>query len=1182
MATNKLIKVFDNIGFNFQSLNNTIVPVKSLNGFYSLSQKHVGYYIPYLCRNKKLGLLEIGIGDIKNDNTGNIVIDKYKVVVSSNNNDSVNFGNDSNNEFFVFANQSIFNTTISNVVVLDTDTVIENVSAIYLVDCSENTVSVKLPKSDISDNIVLEFKNIAPDHNLVIRDNKGSSIAILDSSKSYIKLVSNNDSWTALENDIGNDSFSTLSESSVSIQNAPNGNDFALQYKEGSDFAGSNVYWDSVDNKLLLGADNSADAYSVIPTSGNQSFYINQQKFNSDFVVYGSGNRNLFFSYDGRLGLNIPSGSRPSTIFHVVNTICQEGFRLENRNSCHPANITLYHKPSNNITNGAVVSQINLAAKNSDGNRVDYSSIEATAVNTSSSAAEGGVQIKIAAAATGIKVFDSNYSSTTVGYSGNNLTINRTGSTTLQNNLASIALTSSNVVISGNNVALNGPTISVGGAGSAVSIPGAVSAGPLSAASIQSNNITIPNIASGSFLTVNSQNQLVGSTSMSTNSLGTINLPIVPNKLLQTTTNGAITGIYSTEDYFRTEGDILWNKYTRRSASACLKQIILSSPVSVVEFGVGDQLAIVSSTSTIYRRIVSLDIVNNSIVGLLVDQDVSPTDIDDLTIYSVTKGGYLSMQVSTLDGIVSDSTSNTLSVRANTDTVFNSLQKDINFSVYGLDDIPALKVKANSGKISIISGVYRPFATKNSTPVFPIVVTTGGRGISNLYASANFNYSLEHNMFSGIVSDVGSNGLPSHYGTYDQNGNAAEWVEKPGMLETRDREEFVAGGAYLTTVTNDIGASGLKNLELIDRASGYNYIGFRVASLYNMVDLTSIAATDQLNMSFVGVTDPQNSEDSSTTYLRSMVGNTEQFDSIVINNLGVVDQMYRIGKYEVTNTQYCRFLNAVAKLNDRGLYDSRMSSEIMGGITRIYDEEYIYSVKPSMDNKPVLFVSYISAIRFINWLHNGASIALSEEDIDYTLDIGAYTILPIGTDSYSIIKTSYRKYWLPSLNEWHKAAYFEPVDINAYTGTSTVMVKREDPYLVGSGIDINTNKFKELFANLSVSGWLYVDHLIVGDGTIRSSRRFTGLTTTDTTSSSNNTAQSNPTVQSNLNLSPTTLEPILINDQNAIETTVSTSSVGTDIPGKPLRNPEDTADLCTTPTIFWFCDTANIGPGFFP
>ena len=76
MATNKLIKVFDNIGFNFQSLNNTIVPVKSLTGFYSLSQQHVGYYIPYICRNKKLGLLEIGIGDIKNDATVNVVIDK--------------------------------------------------------------------------------------------------------------------------------------------------------------------------------------------------------------------------------------------------------------------------------------------------------------------------------------------------------------------------------------------------------------------------------------------------------------------------------------------------------------------------------------------------------------------------------------------------------------------------------------------------------------------------------------------------------------------------------------------------------------------------------------------------------------------------------------------------------------------------------------------------------------------------------------------------------------------------------------------------------------------------------------------------------------------------------------------------------------------------------------------------
>lgn len=1177
---NKLTKVFDNIGFNFQIIDDKIVPIKHLSGFNTIQQNHVGYYIPYLCRNKKLGLLEIGIGDVQNDNIGNVVVAKHKVVVSSNNNEAVNFGNDSNNEFFIFANQNIFNNSISNVIVLSSDTHIDNVSAIYLVDCSENPVSIHLPELSLSDNIVLEFKSVSTNHNLVIRDHKGSSVAILNDSKSYTKLVPHDNGWISLETEPSMGDFTALSEPTLSAQNSPDGEDFSLQYKEGNDFAGSNVYWDSVNNQLLLGADNSTDAYSVIPTSGDKSLYINQQKFNSDFIVYGSGTRNLFFSYDGRLGLNIPSGSRPSTIFHVVNTICQEGFRLENRNACHPANMTLYHKPSNSISNGSVISQINLAGKNNDGNRVDYAVIEAAAINASSNA-EGSIQLKIAAASTGIKVFDSSYSSTTVGYSGNNLTINRTGSTILQNNAAAINLTSSAVNISGTSLGLNGSSIVVGSPGSSVSVPGAVAAGPISATSIQSSNIIVPNIGSGSFITVNGQNQLVGSTTMSVNALGTLNLPIVSNKLLQTTTGGAITGIYSTDDYFRTDGDILWNKYIHRLASACLRQITLSVPAPLEEYSVGDQLAIVSTNGTLYRRIVSLDISNNLISGLVVDQNISLTDIDNLTIYSVTKGGYLTMQVATEDGVLSDSTKNILSARDGTSTEFNTLQKDIDFSIYGIDSIPALKVKANSGKISIVSGLYRSFSPKHELTPFPIVVTTGGVGISDRYSSANFDYNITRNLFSGIVSDVGSNGLPSHYGTYDQNGNASEWVEKPDMLESRDKEEFVAGGSYNTSSTI-IGGSGLKQIEILTRASGYSYVGFRVAGMYNSTDLSSISAPTQLNMSFVGVIDPKNSEDTSTTYIRSLVNlappddppiNIEQFNSIAINNLGVVDQMYRIGRYEVTNQQYCRFLNAVAKNNDRGLYDSRMSSDAVGGITRIYDEEYIYTVKPHMHNKPVLFVNYLSAIRFINWMHNGASVDINEENIDYTLDIGAYTIISIGQDSFNVVKSSYRKYWLPSLNEWHKAAYFEPVDVNAYTGTSTVMVKRDDPYLVASGIDTDTKKFTELFANLSVSGWLYVDHLVVGDGTIRSSKKFTNISTTTNTNQNDINVQNN-----NPNLPPTSLNDIINNDPNAVETIAATSSVGTSIPGIPLRRAQDTECGENPP---WFCNPNNSGPSLF-
>ena len=48
---------------------------------------------------------------------------------------------------------------------------------------------------------------------------------------------------------------------------------------------------------------------------------------------------------------------------------------------------------------------------------------------------------------------------------------------------------------------------------------------------------------------------------------------------------------------------------------------------------------------------------------------------------------------------------------------------------------------------------------------------------------------------------------------------------------------------------------------------------------------------------------------------------------------GSVDYVYRISKYEVTNTQYAAFLSAVAKTDTYGLYSGSMGDGY-GGITR--------------------------------------------------------------------------------------------------------------------------------------------------------------------------------------------------------------------------------------------------------
>ena len=87
--------------------------------------------------------------------------------------------------------------------------------------------------------------------------------------------------------------------------------------------------------------------------------------------------------------------------------------------------------------------------------------------------------------------------------------------------------------------------------------------------------------------------------------------------------------------------------------------------------------------------------------------------------------------------------------------------------------------------------------------------------------------------------------------------------------------------------------------------------------------------------------------------------------------LGVVDYVYKIGKFDVTNSEYSEFLNAVAKTDTHGLYNSGMRTRTHGGITRTGSSgNYSYAPRGNMGNKPVNLLSYWDMTRFCNWLHN--------------------------------------------------------------------------------------------------------------------------------------------------------------------------------------------------------------------
>jgi formylglycine-generating enzyme required for sulfatase activity len=203
------------------------------------------------------------------------------------------------------------------------------------------------------------------------------------------------------------------------------------------------------------------------------------------------------------------------------------------------------------------------------------------------------------------------------------------------------------------------------------------------------------------------------------------------------------------------------------------------------------------------------------------------------------------------------------------------------------------------------------------------------------------------------------------------------------------------------------------------RNSGYTFgtINFQgVIGAFVLFVMASIASAQSVVIALCHVGNAQNAPDPSTGF-------------------GKVDYEYSIGKFDVTEDQYVAFLNAVAKTDKYRLYSPMMAKAGNGGPS---DEEYqtgagivrsgssgnySYSVIGNSGNDPITFVTWFNAARFCNWLHNGQPT--DPKEAESSTETGAY---PLNGDKTrgNETKTPGAKWWIPSENEWYKAAYYDP------------------------------------------------------------------------------------------------------------------------------------------------------------
>jgi formylglycine-generating enzyme required for sulfatase activity len=249
-------------------------------------------------------------------------------------------------------------------------------------------------------------------------------------------------------------------------------------------------------------------------------------------------------------------------------------------------------------------------------------------------------------------------------------------------------------------------------------------------------------------------------------------------------------------------------------------------------------------------------------------------------------------------------------------------------------------------------------------------------------------------------ADVTQAGGLSPYGTMGQGGNTYEWIESAvdGVNDLTTETRVRRGGSWLTV--SSVLRSSFRGSNNPD--SEINSIGFRVARNLN---------ANPVSVTLVTIGDTTNINDS-TGY-------------------GAVPYTYQIGKYEV---------------NEKQIDEYNVSNEIK--ITKI----------DGSDDQPVRNITFADSCRFVNWLNSKEGYFKA-----YSFSGGG----PLNNEwpaadawqqgGQNLWRHKDAKYFLPSENEWYKAAYYDP-DNNLYNDYPTG--SNNPPVPISSGTDPETSVYQ--------------------------------------------------------------------------------------------------------------------------
>ncbi|MCE5229645.1 SUMF1/EgtB/PvdO family nonheme iron enzyme [bacterium] len=330
-------------------------------------------------------------------------------------------------------------------------------------------------------------------------------------------------------------------------------------------------------------------------------------------------------------------------------------------------------------------------------------------------------------------------------------------------------------------------------------------------------------------------------------------------------------------------------------------------------------------------------------------------------------------------------------------------------------------------------------------PEFPAVTRTGDRlGADAIDNAPAGSYTLICNDLAGYVTPRNQQKVLSPYGSLNFS---AKWIVpvKPGVsslsinngqsvtsIRTVNLNNTCTGEPtqYMASESSSFSGASWQTWSaapsfLLSSGNGTKTLYFKVKNGFGLVSdpKSDTIQFDESEIDMVNVTTGEE------TFIMGPGYNGDDQKYARSNELplhGVMLSSYRIGKFEVTNGQYAAVLNWAKKkgylkntygldydgghvcANQKALLwigDDNCQIYYSGGVFACKTREGVNGVKYSMENHPVMAVTWYGCVAFCNWLSQ-------KEGLDSCYDLSTWSL-----------KLPYRNgYRLPTEAEWERAA----------------------------------------------------------------------------------------------------------------------------------------------------------------